>query len=51
MAGPTRGVGLGLALVDQLLQAMGGALSIRDAPGGGADVQLQFRVVSHPPAP
>ena len=42
----TRGTGLGLALVDELMRAMDGALQISDAPGGGADLQLRFRVAS-----
>ena len=39
----TRGSGLGLALVDQLMRLMGGELVISDDPGGGADLQLRFR--------
>ena len=38
----TRGSGLGLALVDQLMRLMGGELVISDGPCGGADLQLRF---------
>jgi len=38
----TRGTGIGLALVDELMRAMDGELLIGDAPGGGADLQLRF---------
>ena len=38
----TRGSGLGLALVDQLMRLMGGELVIADGPCGGADLQLRF---------
>jgi len=38
----TRGSGLGLALVDQLMRLMGGELVISDELGGGADLQLRF---------
>ena len=39
----TRGSGLGLSLVQQLISLMGADLVIADAPGGGADVQLRFQ--------
>ena len=39
----TRGSGLGLSLVQQLISLMGADVVIADAPGGGADVQLVFR--------
>ena len=42
----TRGTGIGLALVDELMRAMDGALMISDAPRGGADLQLRFRTVA-----
>ena len=38
----TRGSGLGLALVDQLMRLMGGELVISDDPCSGADLQLRF---------
>ena len=41
----TRGSGLGLSLVQQLIGLMGADLLIADAPGGGADVQLWFQRV------
>ena len=47
----TRGSGLGLALVQQLVALMNGELRIGDAAGGGADLQLWFRASGHPPAP
>ena len=47
----TRGSGLGLALVQQLVALMNGELRIADAAGGGADFQLWFRASGHPPAP
>ncbi len=42
----TRGTGLGLALVDELVRAMGGDLLIADASGGGADLQLRFSLLT-----
>ncbi|QNI57616.1 two-component sensor histidine kinase domain protein [Synechococcus sp. BIOS-U3-1] len=42
----TRGSGIGLALADQLMRAMQGALVIADADGGGADLQLRFKLWS-----
>ena len=47
----TRGSGLGLALVQQLVALMNGELRIADAPGGGADLQLWFRASGLPPEP
>jgi signal transduction histidine kinase len=38
--GDVPGSGIGLAVVDTLMQAMGGRVEIGDAPGGGADFQL-----------
>ena len=47
----TRGSGIGLATVKLLMEAMQGELLISDAPGGGADLQLRFRISDPPPAP
>ena len=47
----TRGSGLGLALVQQLVALMDGELRIADAAGGGADLQLWFKASGLPPAP
>ena len=47
----TRGSGIGLATVSMLMQAMNGELVIADHPGGGADLQLRFRLLVPPPAP
>ena len=44
-----RGPGVGLALVDELMRAMNAAVVIADAPGGGADLQLRFKLA--PAAP
>ena len=38
----TRGMGIGLPLVDELMRLMGGELVIAEASGGGADMQLRF---------
>ena len=40
----TQGSGLGLAIVNDLMRAMQGELLIGDAPGGGADLQLRFKI-------
>jgi signal transduction histidine kinase len=40
-AGPHAGSGIGLAVVQSLMQAMGGEVDVEDAPGGGADFQLR----------
>jgi two-component system OmpR family sensor kinase len=40
-AGPHAGSGIGLAVVQSLMQAMGGDVGVEDAPGGGADFQLR----------
>ncbi|QNG27081.1 HAMP domain-containing sensor histidine kinase [Synechococcus sp. HK01-R] len=40
----TRGSGIGLAMVQELSQAMGAELRIADQGGGGADLQLCFPV-------
>ncbi len=42
-AGDTAGSGIGLAVVDALMRGMGGAVSVVDSPGGGADFRLQLR--------
>ena len=47
----TRGSGIGLATVMLLMEAMQGELLIADAPGGGADLQLRFKISDRPPAP
>ena len=47
----TRGSGIGLATVKLLMEAMQGELLIGDAPEGGADLQLRFRISDRPPAP
>ena len=47
----TRGSGIGLATVNLLMEAMHGELLIGDAPGGGADMQLRFKISELPPAP
>ena len=39
----TRGMGIGLPLVNELMQLMGGELVIAEASAGGADLQLRFR--------
>ena len=41
--------GIGLALVDAWMRAMGGEVVIAEAPGGGADLQLRFSLA--PPEP
>ena len=38
----TRGSGIGLSVVQLLMQAMGGRVSVEDAPGGGADFGLHL---------
>ena len=47
----TRGSGIGLATVKVLMEAMQGELLIGDAPEGGADLQLRFRISDPPPVP
>ena len=47
----TRGSGIGLATVQLLVEAMQGELLIGEAPEGGADLQLCFRISDLPPAP
>ncbi len=43
--------GIGLATVKLLMEAMQGELLIADALGGGADLQLRFKLSDRPPAP
>ena len=40
-----RGSGIGLAVVQLLMEAMGGSVQVADAPGGGADFQLHLALV------
>ena len=47
----TRGSGIGLATVSLLMEAMQGELRIGDAHGGGADMNLLFKLSDRPPAP
>ena len=53
--GDVPGSGIGLAVVDTLMQAMGGSVEIGEAPGGGADFQLVLPAAPgqelSPPAP
>jgi signal transduction histidine kinase len=42
-------MGIGLALVDELTHLMGGQLVIAEASGGGADLQLRFRLAAAGP--
>ena len=44
-----RGPGIGLALVDELTRAMNGEVVIAEAPGGGADLQLRFKIAAAAP--
>jgi signal transduction histidine kinase len=41
--GSDRGTGLGLAIAQRLVSADGGALELRDAPGGGLDAVILLR--------
>ena len=50
-ASGTQGSGLGLPIVHDLMQAMQGQLVISEALGGGADLQLRFKLSDRPPAP
>jgi len=53
--GDVPGSGIGLAVVDTLMQAMGGRVEIGDSPGGGADFRLLLPEAPEPelsePAP
>ena len=46
-----RGSGIGLAMVHDLSLAMGAELKISDREGGGADLQIRFKVVPCPVVP
>lgn len=46
----TRGSGIGLAVAHLLMQAMGGRLTVVDAPGGGADFRMHLLPWSDAPA-
>ncbi|MCX5956753.1 MAG: HAMP domain-containing sensor histidine kinase [Cyanobacteria bacterium] len=46
--GDVPGSGIGLAVVDTLMQAMGGRVDIGDAPGGGADFRLLLPMAPEP---
>lgn len=39
-AGPSAGAGLGLSIVDRLVQRHGGEMTLEDAPGGGLRVRI-----------
>ena len=39
----TRGSGIGLAVTQLLMQAMGGRLTVEEAPGGGADFRMHLQ--------
>ena len=41
-----RGSGIGLSMVKLLMEAMGGVAAVAEAPGGGADFQLQLPVIT-----
>jgi signal transduction histidine kinase len=47
----TRGVGIGLALARQLVEKLGGAISIGETPGGGASFRVTIPLVGATPAP
>lgn len=42
-AAETRGSGIGLSVVQLLVEAMGGSVQVVPAPGGGADFELRLR--------
>jgi signal transduction histidine kinase len=42
----TRGVGIGLSVVAELTDRMGGSITIDDAPGGGARFQVHLSPAS-----
>ena len=46
-----RGSGIGLAMVHDLILAMGAELRIADRDGGGADLQMRFMVKACPVVP
>jgi signal transduction histidine kinase len=43
-----RGSGIGLSVVQLLMEAMGGTVHVADAPGGGADFQLRLPMAEAP---
>jgi two-component system, OmpR family, sensor kinase len=47
----TRGSGIGLAVVQLLMEAMGGLVKVGDSPGGGADFQLHLPLYQPPTEP
>lgn len=47
----SQGSGIGLAIVNLLMEAMQGELVIGDAANGGADMQLRFTALDRPPLP
>lgn len=42
-SGPNQGAGLGLSIVHSILKSCGGSITIKDAEGGGALVEMKFR--------
>jgi signal transduction histidine kinase len=48
--GDIPGSGIGLAVVQSLMQAMGGSVTIGEAPGGGADFRLALPLAPAAPA-
>ncbi len=48
-SGDTSGHGIGLAVVKTLMERMGGAVSVEEASGGGADFQLRLPAVLSTP--
>lgn len=48
VAATVSGSGIGLAMVRLLISRMGGSVSVSDAPGGGADFQLQVPLAKLP---
>lgn len=46
-AGGSRGLGLGLAIAKGFIEAMGGRLTVRDAPGGGAVFVFDLERAGH----
>jgi signal transduction histidine kinase len=47
---PGRGTGLGLAVVRSVIDAAGGSVQVRSAPGQGTEVELRLPRVGHPVA-